>query len=77
MKNLNAVDASSFSLANSLISADVLSAASRRLLPKANYFQAFSKVSFIINSNKNRLETENLCLREGKNQKRQQKNQGR
>ena len=67
MKNLNALDASSFSLANSLISADVLSAASGRLLLKANYFQAFSKVSFNINSNKNTPETENLCLREGKN----------
>ena len=58
MKNLNALDASSFSLANSLISADVLSAASGRLLLKANYFQAFSKVSFNINSNKNTPETE-------------------
>ena len=42
--------AASFSLANSLISADVLSAARKR------YKNTFSKVSFNINCNKNRLE---------------------
>ena len=58
----------SFSLANSLISADVLSAARER------YTNTFSKaglvkrpcrkVSFNISCNRNRLETENIFLRE-------------
>ena len=58
----------SFSLANSLISADVLSAVRER------YTNTFSKVSFNISCNKNKLETENIFLREEsivKNQKRQ------
>ena len=50
--------APSFSLANSLISADVLSAAHEQ------YTDTFSKVSFNISCNKNRLETENIFLRE-------------
>ena len=61
------VDAS-FSLANSFISAEVLSTARER------YKNTFSKVSFNISCNKNRLETENIFLREEsivKNQKRQ------
>ena len=44
--------------ANSLISADVLSAARERCK------NTFSKVSFNISCNKNRLETENIFLRE-------------
>ena len=63
----------SFSMANSLISADVLSTARER------YKTTFSKVIFKISCNKNRFETENIFLREEsivKNQKRQ-KNQGR
>ena len=50
--------APSFSLGNSLISADVLSAARER------YTNTFSKVSFDISCNKNRLETENIFPRE-------------
>ena len=50
--------ASSFSMANSLISADVFSAARKR------YKNTFSKVIFHINYNKNRLESENIFLRE-------------
>ena len=46
--------APSFSLANSLISADMLSAAHEQ------YTNTFSKVSFSISCNKNRLETENI-----------------
>ena len=60
--------AASFSLANSLISADVLFAARKR------YKNTFSKVSFNISYNKNRFETENIFLLEEsfvKNQKRQ------
>ena len=67
--------APSFSLANSLISADVFSAARER------YTNAFnSKVSLNLSSYKNRLETENIFLQEEsivKNQKQQQKNQDR
>ena len=48
----------SFSFANSLILADVLSAACER------YTNTFSKVSFIISCDKNRLETENIFLQE-------------
>ena len=44
--------AASFSLANNLISADVLPAAQER------YKNTFSKVSFNVGCNKNRLETE-------------------
>ena len=65
--------AASFSLASSLISADVLSAARKR------YKNTFSKVSFNRSYNQNRLETENVFLREEsvvKNQKRQLKNSG-
>ena len=64
---------SSFSLVNNLILADVLSAARKR------YKNTFSKVSFNISCNKNRLETENIFLREEsivKNQKRQKKKLG-
>ena len=50
--------APSFSMANSLISADVLSAVHER------YKNTFSKVIFNINCNKNRLEGENIFLRE-------------
>ena len=50
--------APSFSLANSLISTDVLSAA------REHYKNTFNKVSFDISCNKNRLETENIFLRE-------------
>ena len=60
--------APSFSLANSLISADALSAERER------YKNTFSKVSFNISSNENIIETENIFLREEsivKNQKRQ------
>ena len=56
----------SFSMAISLISADVLSTARER------YKNTFSKVIFNISCNKNRLETENIFLREEsivKNQK--------
>ena len=49
--------AASFSLANSLISTDVLSAAGERY-----YKYTFSKVSFNISCNKNRLETKNIFL---------------
>ena len=45
-------------LANSSISADVLPAARKR------YKNTFSKVSFNISCNKNRLEAENIFLRE-------------
>ena len=58
--------AASFSVANSLISADVLSAA------RKCYKNTFSKVSFNVSCNKNRLETENIFLQEEsvvKNQK--------
>ena len=48
----------SFSLASSLISAGVLSAA------RESYTNTFSKVSFNFSCNKNRLETENIFLRE-------------
>ena len=65
----------SFSFANSLILADVLSAACK------HYTNTFSKVSFIISCDKNRLETENIFLQEEsivkKKQKWQLKNQGR
>ena len=61
--------APSFSLANSLISADVLAAVRER------YTNTFSKVSFTIGCNKNRLETENISLRE--KPKLTMKNQGR
>ena len=65
----------SFSSANSLISADVLSAARER------YKNTFSKVSFIISCNKNRLGTENIFLREESIVKKSkttiEKNQGR
>ena len=57
----------SFSMANSLISAVVLSTARKR------YKNTFSKVIFNISCNKNRLENENIFLREEsilKNQKR-------
>ena len=50
--------APSFSLVNSLISVNVLSAAHKR------HTNTFSKVSFNIKCNKNRLETENIFLRE-------------
>ena len=63
----------SFSLANSLILADVLSAA------RKCYKNTFSKVSFNISCNKNRLETENIFLREEsvvKNQNDNKKTQG-
>ena len=50
--------APSFSLANSLISADMLSAVHERCK------NTFSKVSFNISCNKNRLETEKIFLRE-------------
>ena len=46
----------SFSLANSLISADMLSAVRER------YKNTFSKASCSISCNKNRLETENIFL---------------
>ena len=58
----------SLSLANSLILADMLSAARER------YKNTFSKVSFNISCNKNRIETENIFLQEEsivKNEKRQ------
>ena len=45
-------------MANSLISTDVLSAARER------YKNTFSKVIFNINCNKNKLESENIFLRE-------------
>ena len=52
--------APSFLLDNSLIFADVLSAA----LQRERYKNTFTKVSFNISCNKNRLETENIFLRE-------------
>ena len=58
--------APSISLANSLISADVLSAAHE------GYKNTFIKASFNVSFNKNRLETETIFLREEsiiKNQK--------
>ena len=61
--------APSRSLANSLISADVLPSAARE-----PYTSTFCKVSFNISCNKNRPETENIFLREEsivKTQKRQ------
>ena len=64
---LRLVDAS-FLLANSLLLADVLSAA------RECYKNTFSKVSFNISCNKNRLATENIFLQEEwivKNQKQQ------
>ena len=48
----------SFSFANSLILAVVLSVACE------SYTNTFSKVSFIISCDKNRLETENIFLQE-------------
>ena len=60
----------SFSMADSLISADVLSTARER------YKNTFSKVIFQICCNKNRLEAGNIFLREesiAKSQKRQKK----
>ena len=50
--------APSLSLANSLIAADMLSAACER------YKNTYIKVSFNISCNKNRLDTENVFLRE-------------
>ena len=50
--------APSFSMANSLISADMLFTACEC------YKNTFSKVIFNINCNKNRLESENIFLRE-------------
>ena len=67
----------SFSMANSLISADVLICP---LHACERYKNTFSKVIFTTSCNKNRLETENIFLREEsivKNQKRLQNNQGR
>ena len=58
--------APSFSMANSLISSDMLSTARER------YKKTFTKVIFNIGCNKNRVETENTFLREElvvKNQK--------
>ena len=62
--------APSFSMANSLISSDMLSAARER------YKNTFTKVIFNIGCNRNRLETENTSLREEsviRNQKRHKK----
>ena len=59
--------APSFSMANSLISSDMLSTARER------YKNTFTKVFFNIGCDRNRLETENIFLREEsvvKNQKR-------
>ena len=59
--------APSFSIANSLISSDILSTA------RGRYKNTFTKVIFNIGCNRNRLETENTFLREQsvvKNQKR-------
>ena len=60
-------------MANSLILADVLSTARER------YKNTFSKVILNVSCNKNRLETENIFLREESIVKKQkwQKNQGR
>ena len=60
--------APSFSMANSLISSDML------LTARERYKNTFTKVIFNIGCNKNRLQTENTFLREEsvvKNQKRQ------
>ena len=63
---MSRIVAPSISLANSLISADVLSAAHE------GYKNTFIKASFNVSFNKNRLETETIFLREEsiiKNQK--------
>ena len=66
--------APSFSMANSLISSDMLSTARER------YKNTFTKVIFNIGCNRNRLETENTFLREEsvvKTKNDNKKNQGR